>query len=226
MPSTAVKVNTATRLQRNLALMQAGSTVTIDIATPAGQKGKFRTIFVGYLPKKYVLIQFPDASKIGKFNQFISQGMGVTVRGIIEQEGAVVAFISSIKQTIQLPSKMIVLEFPKNLSMQCLRKSIRIETELNAKARIEKKFWQCLITDISINGCQLLIENGEEISLVNDKAIDLALDNSDELYDLKLAGQICSLKSLVNGISLGVKFNEGTKKSVIKLLHHVITLED
>ncbi|GLX79398.1 hypothetical protein tinsulaeT_27380 [Thalassotalea insulae] len=225
MPSTAVKVNTASRLQRNLSLMQAGSVVTIDIATPAGQKGKFRTTFVGYLPKKYVLLQYPETSKIGKFSHFITQGMGVTVRGIIEHEGAVVAFVSSIKQTLQLPSKMIVLEFPKTLSMQCLRKSIRIEIELNAKVRIEKKFWQSLITDISISGCQLLIENGDEILLVQDKAIDLALD-SGELNNLKLSGQICSMKSLANAISLGVQFNESSKNAVIKLLHHVVTLED
>ncbi len=51
MPSSPVKIETITRLNRNLGLLQAGSMVTIDIATPAGQKGRFRTTFIGYLPK-------------------------------------------------------------------------------------------------------------------------------------------------------------------------------
>lgn len=226
MSSTPVKIETASRLNRNLGLMQAGSIVTIDITTPAGQKGKFRSVFVGYLPKKYVLIQFPDSSKVGSFSQFITQGAGVTVRGLIEgQEGSVAAFVSSIKQTLQIPSKLIVLDFPKDLSMQSLRKSIRIDTDILSKVRIEKNFWQAMVTDISLNGCQLLIENGQEISLIKDKSIDIAVEDYLGLKDVKLAGQICSIKPVVNGVSLGVKFNETSKSSVVKLLHHVVTIE-
>jgi len=227
MTTEPVKIETATRLSRNLGLMQAGSVVTIDIATPAGQKGKFRTIFVGYLPKKYVLVQFPDSNKIGSFGQFITQGMGVTVRGLIEgQEGSVAAFVTSIKQTLQLPSKLIVLDFPKTLSMQSLRKSIRIETDIASKVRIEKNVWQGMITDISLNGCQILVDNGEELSLAKDKAIDIVIDSYGDLSNIKVAGQICSIKPVTNAVSLGIKFSETSKPSVVKLLHQVVTSED
>lgn len=226
MSSSAIKIETAARLNRNLGLMEAGSTVTIDIATPAGQKAKFRSVFVGYLPKKYVLLQFPDSNKLGNFGQYITQGAGVTVRGLIEgQEGAVAAFVSNIKQTLQIPSKLIVLDFPKTLSIQSLRKSIRIDTDIQAKVRIEKNVWQGMLTDISINGCQLIVDNGEEISLAKDKAIDILIDDYAGLKNVKLAGQICSIKPVVNGVSLGIKFGEASKSSVVKLIHHVVTIE-
>jgi len=226
MSSASVKIETSTRLNRNLGLMQAGSAVTIDISTPAGQKGKFRSTFVGYLPKQYVLLQFPESNKLGNFGQYIVQGAGVTVRGIIEgQEGSVAAFISTIKQTIQIPSKLMVLDFPKNLSMQSLRKSIRIETDIQSKILIDKNFWQGMITDLSLNGCQLLIDNGETLNLVKDKSIDIVIENFLDLKNLKLAGQICSIKPVLNGVSLGVKFNESSKNAVVKLLHHVVTIE-
>ncbi len=226
MSTSIIQIDTSERLKRNLGLMQAGSIVTIDIATPAGQKGKFRCVFIGYLPKKYVLLQYPDANKLGAFSRFITQGMGVTVRGLIEgQEGAVAAFVSSIKQTLQIPSKMIVLEFPRTLTMQSLRKSIRIETEIQAKVQIDKKLWQSLITDISINGCQLLIDNGEEISLAKEKTVTIALEEYGDLKQLKLSGQVCSIKPVVNGVSLGVQFTDASKESVIKLLHYVVTME-
>ena len=123
------RVETSSRLRRNLALLNAGTPVTIDIATPAGQKAKFRTTFIGYLPKQYVLIQFPEASKLGKFSHYITQGAGITVRGLIEgHEGAVVAFISTVKQTLQIPSRIMVLDFPHTVTLQNLRSSVRIDT--------------------------------------------------------------------------------------------------
>ena len=226
MPTSPIKIDTAQRLNRNLGLMQAGSLVTIDIATPAGQKGKFRTTFIGYLPRKYVMVQFPDASKLGSFSQFITQGVAVTVRGIIEgHEGAVAAFVSSVQQTLQIPSKIIVLEFPKTLSMQSLRNAIRIDTDIISKTRVAGKYWQGQITDLSLTGCQLFIENGEEINLVSDNLIDIVIENFKDLQNLKLSGQICSKKLISNGMSLGVKFNENQRDETVKLLHHVITLE-
>ena len=72
MPNKPSNIDTSNRLDRNLALLHAGSMVNIDITTPAGQRAKFRTIFIGYLPKKYVLIQFPESTKLGKFSQYIS----------------------------------------------------------------------------------------------------------------------------------------------------------
>ena len=123
MPRGPIKVDTSDRLSRNLGLLQAGSMVTLDIATPAGQRAKFKSIFVGYLPKQYVLVQYPDASKMGSFSQHIKQGTSVTVRGLIEgHEGSIVAFASHIKQTLQLPSKLIALAFPKSVSLQQLER--------------------------------------------------------------------------------------------------------
>ena len=117
MSDNSIKMETVGRLNRNLALLNPGATITLDMSTPAGQRGKFRSNFIGYLPKKYVLVQSPDSSKLGDFSQYITHGMGVTVRGLIEgHEGAVVAFVSNIRQTIQIPSRIIVLEFPREVS--------------------------------------------------------------------------------------------------------------
>ncbi|MEW6990911.1 PilZ domain-containing protein [Colwelliaceae bacterium 6441] len=227
MSSAPVKVQTSSRINSNLGLMQAGSTVSIDISTPAGQKGKFRSVFVGFLSKQYVLIQFPDSNKLGNFGQFITQGAGVTVRGLIEgHEGSVAAFVSSIKQTLQIPSKLIVLDFPKSISVQSLRKSIRVDTDIQSKVRVEKNVWQGMITDLSLSGCQIMVDNGDKVALTNDKSIDIVIESFPELSKLKFAGQICSIKQLKNGVSLGVQLTESSRNSAIKLLHHVITIED
>ena len=220
-------VDTTVCLERNLALLHAGSLVTIDIITPAGQRGKFRTIFIGYLPKKYVLIQFPEANKLGQFSRHIQQGMSVTVRGLIEgHEGAVVAFATSIKQTIQMPSRIIVLDFPRTVGLQNLRSAIRINTHINAKVKIDQNYWQTTIANLSINGCQLSIVNGEKLVLSEKKAIEIIIEDKQGGNNLKLKGAICNLKQQFDGVSFGVKFDKKSHANVSQLLFNIVTSQD
>lgn len=214
-------------LSRNLSLLQAGAIVSIDVSTPAGQKKKFRTTFIGYLPKKYILIQIPEANKLGNFSQYIVQGSAVTVRGLIEgHAGAVVAFVSSIKQTIQMPSRIMVLDFPKSVTIQALRSAIRIDTEIDAKIRVDKEYWRATITNVSVNGCQLSINDGESLVLADDKIVEIIIENYEGLENLKLQAAICNIKQQISGVSFGVKFLPESKTQVKSILHHAVTLED
>ena len=223
MAEKPTNIDTVTRLDRNLALLQAGSIITIDISTPAGQRAKFRTTFIGYLPKKYVLIQFPDAKKLGKFSQHIVQGASITVRGLLEgHEGAVVAFVSSIKQTLQMPSRIMVLDFPKTVGLQNLRSSVRIETYIKAKVKVKDEYWDSVISDISVSGCQLMINNGEKLTLSDDKPVEITIEDFQELKNLKLEAEICNSKVQSDGILLGVKFDDSSKLQVVKLLQQAV----
>jgi len=227
MTEKATNIETSTRLNRNLSLLHAGSMITIDIITPAGQRGKFRTTFIGYLPKKYVLIQFPDKMKLGKFAQHITQGMGVTVRGLIEgHEGAVLAFVSTIKQTIQMPSRIIVLDFPRTVGIQNLRSSIRIDTHIQAKVKIDQDYWQTTITNLSISGCQLNIENGEKLVLSEKKLIEIIIEDHQGGNNIKLNGSVCNLKQQADGLSFGIKFNAESDKQISQLLINTMTVQD
>lgn len=227
MAEKPTKIETLQRLNRNLALLHAGSTVTIDIATPAGQKAKFRTTFIGYLPKQYVLIQYPDANKLGAFSQHLKQGTAITVRGLIEgHEGSVVAFVSAIKQTIQLPSRIMVLEFPRTVGLQSLRSSMRIDTDINAKVKINDNYWQTTITNLSISGCQLSIVNGEKLVLCEKKTIEIVIEDNKSASNIKLKGAVCNLKQQLSGLSFGVKFNGQSSKPVSQLLLEIISVEN
>jgi c-di-GMP-binding flagellar brake protein YcgR len=213
------EVMTAERLARNLGLLQAGAMISFDVITPAGQKAKFRSVFIGYLPKKYVLIQYPDPKKVGNFAVHIRQGMKVAVRGISEgHEGAVVAFASTIKQTVQNPSRIIVLEFPQAVGLQNLRNSMRVDTNIKASLVINKVKWQALITDLSLSGCQLYIENGEQLKLHNKASLNLFIENYHNINQLKLAVTMCNSKILPNALSIGVRFSPENTAQVERLL--------
>lgn len=226
MANKATNIETTTRLNRNLSLLHAGSMITLEIITPAGQRAKFRTTFIGYLPKKYVLVQFPETTKLGSFAQHIMQGMSVTVRGLIEgHEGAVLAFVSTIKQTIQMPSRIIVLDFPSTIGIQSLRSSIRIDTQIDAKVKIDQNYWETTITNLSITGCQLNIENGEKLVLAEKKVIEITIEDMQGGGNTKLNGEVCNLKQLANGLSFGIQFNPKNNDKISKLLLNTIALE-
>jgi hypothetical protein len=227
MSTESKKIATISRMNKNLALMQAGSIVTIDIVTPAGQKAKFRTCFVGYVPKKYVLVQYPENNKLGHFGKYIVQGVSVTVRGLIEgHEGSVTAFTSKIKQTIQIPSKLIVLEFPHNIILQSLRNSLRIDTDIDAKIKVDNDYWGSVITDLSVNGCQLMVNSGESLMLAKDKTIEVIVEEFNGAKSLKLQAYICSVKQQLNGVSIGLKFLPISKSSVTQLLQQLVVVEN
>ena len=220
------QVMTAERLARNLGLLQAGSVISLDIITPAGQRAKYRTVFIGYLPKKYVLVQYPDLNKVGSFAAHIKQGMKVAVRGIVEgHEGAIVAFASVIKQTVHNPSRIIVLEFPLEVGLQSLRSSIRVDTEIKASVVINNVKWKALITDLSLSGCQLYIENGEQLKLLNDGLLSLFIENYQDLNPQKFLVTICNIKILPNAVSIGVRFDSSSQKQVERLLLNVMVNE-
>lgn len=225
MSEATAKNETVEKLIKNLALLHPGSVVTLDMSTPAGQRGKFRSTFVGYLQKNYVLVQLPDGSKMGTFAQYIAPGMGVTVRGLVEgHEGAVVAFISNVKMAIQIPSRLLVLEFPREVSLQNLRASMRIETYIKAKTKINDEYWGTVISDISTSGCKLTITNGEKLTLTDDKPIEIIIEDFQGLKNLKLDAEICNSKMQSVGVLLGVKFNDSSKSEVIKLLQEAVIL--
>ena len=212
---------------RNLALLNAGASITIDISTPAGQKRKFNTFFIGYLPKKYLLIEFPEANKLGSFSQYIGQGTVITVRGLIEgRDGAAVAFISSVRQTLQIPSRIMVLDIPKAVKLQQLRSSVRIDTQILAKVKIDDVYWQTTMTNISVDGGQLDIINGEKLVLAEDKIVNIVVETSEGGNNLKLNATVCNIKQQVDGLSFGVKFNQVIKQQVIELLYLALTPDD
>lgn len=224
--SEPVKVDVVERLNRHLGLLHAGATVTIDVITPAGKKGKFRTCFIGYLPKQYVLIQYPERSKLGGFAQYISQGTNITVRGLIEgHEGAVVAFVSPVRQTLQIPSRIMVLEFPKTVSLQSLRSTIRIDTDITAKIKVKQDYWQAAILDLSVKGCQLAVANGDSLLLNKDEYIEIVIEDFHGKSNVKLNAKICNVKPQVDAIAIGVQFDDKDKENVVSLIQAALNAE-
>ncbi|MFT6918629.1 MAG: c-di-GMP-binding flagellar brake protein YcgR [Cognaticolwellia sp.] len=113
-----------------------------------------------------------------------------------------------------------MLDFPREVRLQNLRSSMRIETYIKAKFKVKDEYWASVISDISVSGCQIIITNGEKLILTEDKPVEIIIEAFQDLKNLKLNAEICNTKTQVDG----VKFDDLSKSEVRKLLQQAVIL--
>ena len=200
----------------------AGTPVNIDISTPTGEIGRFRTTFIGYLPQQFILIQFPDSAKLGKHEQYIIKNAPITVRGLVEgHEASVIAFQTTLKQTLSTPTKILVLHFPDTMVIHNLRSTKRVLTELNCTISTNGKEYQAIMTDVSLSGCHINLAQGGVDSITEDMIVSAKFcENDQEEATLTLSCKVCNLKPFKQGVEFGVEFaaeQSSTIESIIRL---------
>ena len=67
-----------------------------------------------------------------------------------------------------------------------------------------------------------MINNGEKLTLSDDKPVEITIEDFQELKNLKLEAEICNSKVQSDGILLGVKFDDSSKLQVVKLLQQAV----
>lgn len=218
---------TDNELDLKLRLLPAGSAVVIEISTPTGLSRKVHSTFIGYLSKQYVLIQYPEAKKLGHYANFLKMGGVVTLRGLHEgHKFAIVAFTTQVKQTLLQPSKVIVLEFPKEVRVLYLRNGIRLKTEIQALMEFNKENYPAQITDLSPSGCQLIINSKELPTLDNELEIEITVAKSKEQESFTTRAFVCNFKQVQTGLSIGVRFIKSNLPAIEALLYISLFAED
>ncbi len=211
-------------LSKEFKYLLAGTSVNIDIITPVGKKGRFKTTFIGYLPEEYILIQFPESHKLGSFSQYIKQGLQITVRGLVEgHEASVIAFISSIKQTLSQPSNIMVLDFPKSMVIHNLRSTKRVLTDLPMKICTTPDHLSGTLTDVSLAGCQLELEQQKKGLDEGEEIVIEVAENEQETIRVK--ARICNVKPSDDGTALGCQFLNEQETEIEKIVHMALMAE-
>jgi hypothetical protein len=78
------------------------------------------------------------------------------------------------------------------------------------------------MTNLSVDGGQLDIINGEKLVLAENKVIEIVVERSGGENNIKFNATVCNIKQQVDGVSFGVKFNKVGKDQVIELLYQAL----
>jgi len=208
---------------KSLSMLVSGSSIMVELSILSTKKIKFKSVFIGFLPNQFILIQLPNLGKDSELSAYLKQGVACTIRSLVEgKEGSVIAFITSIEQTIKIPTKMLVLNIPKQVALQSLRKRTRIETQLNFESVLNKNTIKGLIINLSIDGCLLKIKRDEQLSITEGDKLSFSIpDKSFEEFSA-IDGKVCNIKTTSKVHMIGIKFEAGASELIKNLLVKIL----
>jgi len=208
---------------KSLSMLVSGSSIMVELSILSTKKIKFKSVFVGFLPNQFILIQLPKLGKDSELSAYIKQGVACTIRGLVEgKEGTVIAFITSIEQIIKIPAKMLVLNIPKQVAIQSLRKRTRIETQLNFVSVLNENTIKGIIINLSIDGCLLKVQRDEQLNIVEGDKLSFSIpDKSFEEFSA-IEGKVCNIKTTNKIHKVGIKFEAGASELIKNLLVKIL----
>ncbi len=136
--------------------MQIGATLKIQIE---GEKKLLTSEFMGVEEDKYLVIKAPSLQYMSHVSHLLYKGNTVIARYL--HKGTVFGFKSRIKYVITNPIKLLILEYPKKIEIQNLRKHRRVDCYLPASVKISDNTIEGTIIDISREGCQFTVEKSK-----------------------------------------------------------------
>ena len=136
--------------------MQIGGTLKIQLE---GEKKRLTSELMGVEEDKYLVIKSPSLQYMSHVSNLLYEGNTVIVRYLYK--GTVFGFKSRIKYVITNPIKLLILEYPKKIENQNLRKHRRVDCYLPASVRITGNTIEGTIIDISREGYQFTVEKSK-----------------------------------------------------------------
>jgi len=210
-------------ISKSIAMLACGSAIVVEASSPSGGKTKFRSTFVGLMPKKFMLIQQPDINRNKDIADKINHGVACTIRSLVEgKEGAVVAFVTSIIRTVQSPAKMILLNIPQKIALQRLRKVTRIDTLLNVEIKNDTLVKKAIMANLSTDGCLLHVKKTEQFSPEENESIMFSITDADHDNFTEILGNVCNKKSSNSLDYIGIKFDDTSLTKVSDLVKKIL----
>jgi c-di-GMP-binding flagellar brake protein YcgR len=175
---------------------------------------------IGYVPEKTLIIHLPETiRKPG--NPLFLEGEQLLVRFFNGQ--CIFSFTVIVEHIVKLPFKYIHLSFPREISGQSIRKSIRIKSNIETKITLNGQSYDGNITNLSATGAEIAIradlgENGNSIDIGFD--IDL-VDNTVALSLHAVIRSFQISKKEIGVLLYGIEFTQLTPDQVVSLRSYI-----
>ncbi|NVK57754.1 MAG: flagellar brake protein [Alteromonadaceae bacterium] len=208
---------------QSLQALPPGSVVDLQISTPTAPK-RVRTNYIGADFPHCLLFQLPSESKWGYLRDILVPEKEVVVRYVLEgDEGKVIALRSEVLKVITHPTNIVFIAMPSSIQSLALRKHKRWTPGIQAKLLIKddnrKLSTDCMIVDVSLQGCRCVVETTPDFPpLDNGKTVSLSIVTDSET---QIKGIIKNSNTANGKRFYGVQFNADTE-IVKKLLHRFI----
>jgi len=189
-------------------------------------KVRLKTQLIGYDLGKYIILKYPDAKRVGNYQDVLIEGNVVIARYLIEgQQGQCFAFKSTIRNITKYPEKFLILSYPSQIENRELRMHQRHITHLPALIMLtnndEDSAGQIkgIIADISTQGCGFVFRSNNPKVKVKQRDVNIKIQTSSN-NSVVIPGAVCNSRYEDGKVSVGIKFDESDKQ-VKDLLEHL-----
>lgn len=174
---------------------------------------------IGYVPEKTLIIYLPETNRtVG--NPFL-EGEQLLVRFFNGQ--CIFSFNVFVEHVAKLPFKYIHLSFPKHISGQTIRKSIRIKSDIETKITLNGQSYDGNITNLSATGAEVAIraDLGEKGNTI-DIAFDAELEGNPVALSLRAVIRSFQIsKNEIGVLMYGIEFIHSTPDQIVALRSYI-----
>lgn len=202
-----------------LGMVEHSSELTLNISTPVGTKFLTTTSFIGTHSDQCILIEIPKVSD-DDLEFFFQPGFWVNVRALSHRgEGAIIHFRCQLLHKILEPIPLIMLSIPNTMQVTQLRKEIRYDVNLAAKAFVSGHKVECEVRDLSKSGCRFVTPPiGRPIQIGDDISIEIMVGARKGQVFAPLKGRVCNLQKSTHYSKYGLEFDDNGKVNAKNLL--------
>ncbi|HAS6349591.1 flagellar brake protein [Vibrio sp. IRLE0018] len=205
-----------------LAMIEHGSEITLNVATPVGTKFLTTSLFVGTHSGHSILVEIPQISD-DDLKFYFQEGFWVNVKALSHRgEGAIIQFRCQLTHRLSDPFPLLVLSVPSTMLVSQLRKETRYEVNLPAKAYVNEAKVECEIRDLSRGGCRFVTAPMSRIFMVGEEvSLEIFLNKVGGPTLAPLKGKVCNLQRSTHYARYGVEFDDLGKHNAKNLLGHL-----
>lgn len=184
--------------------MKPGMKVSVTLEFGPTDKLIIHTHYIGCKDEQYLIIELP-IKILEDLSMRQLANVDTVIRGISDTElGHIIAFKTSVINTITKPFPLLFLRAPKQFATKAVREHQRYKLSLPVTVSYQSNVFEGTILDFSVSGCGLLLETRNE--LVCDTEINVESQLKRFLpSDIKYC--IVSVKRHQKGQLVGIKFN-------------------
>lgn len=201
-----------------------GSYLDLQINHPV--KVRLKAQLIGYDLGQYIILKYPDAKRMGNYQDVLVEGNVVIARYLVEgQHGQCFAFRSTIRSITKYPEKFLILSYPSHIENRELRMHQRHITHLPAVIMLSDNeddssgHVKGIIADISTQGCGFVFKSDNPKVKVKERDVNLKIQSSSN-NSVIVPGRVCNSRYENGKVNVGIKFDE-TDKKLKELLEHL-----
>jgi hypothetical protein len=190
--------------------MRPGRPLDLQLTTAITTK-RVRTEFVGMDGTRCMIFRYPDEGKWGSLGDGIFKDKAMIARYILEDHtGEIIAFKVKVTLVATKPSNLIFTSFPVSIQSHDLRSESRAQTQIATSifdAQTDSLICDAVVLDISVNGCQIIIDKESRDFKPKLKQVVKMYFSSSKDKKMFFTGTIMNNKTDEVSIYYGVKFD-------------------